>query len=204
MEELEAVEGGEGLRVRLRAGKQLPEDDSVREDVDGGRVLDATRGGGGEHLGRHVLDRADERGHLGGVRRPAREAKVGDLDGDAAAVRVEAEKDVGGREVAVDDAVVVKVLQPLGDLQREREHRLLRQSVGVAPPEQLLQRQVAQLGHNVEVALVVAAAEEVQHVRVAQPREQRRLRAAVRHHRRRGDLLDCDQLARVHAAVHAR
>eukprot|EP00966_Prymnesium_polylepis_P275976 6376161-Prymnesium_polylepis.1 len=148
MEELEAVEGGEGLRVRLRAGKQLPEDDSVREDVDGGRVLDATRGGGGEHLGRHVLDRADERctgvaaarrsgavarwcggavarwrggaalvtGHLGGVRRPAREAKVGDLDGDAAAVRVEAEKDVGGREVAVDDAVVVKVLQPLGDL----------------------------------------------------------------------------------------
>eukprot|EP00966_Prymnesium_polylepis_P187480 4346595-Prymnesium_polylepis.1 len=90
------------------------------------------------------------------------------------------------------------------DLQREREHRLLRQSVGVAPPEQLLQRQVAQLGHNVEVALVVAAAEEVQHVRVAQPREQRRLRAAVRHHRRRGDLLDCDQLARVHAAVHLR
>ncbi|KAH9395262.1 hypothetical protein TYRP_020824, partial [Tyrophagus putrescentiae] len=99
--------GGVDVAVGNLAVQQLPEEDAEAPDVDllrAGLVAD--------DFGGHPGDRPRE-GHLRGavVRPPATGAKVADLQGV-----VEGDEDVGGLEVAVDDAVVVEVVHARGDL----------------------------------------------------------------------------------------
>ena len=65
-------------------------------------------------------------------------------------------------------ARLVHIREPLGDLHGERERGLEREPLPLLPPcDELLEGGVAQLGDEVEVVVVRAAAIEVEYVRVA-------------------------------------
>ena len=109
LEDLDRVVAREGRPVR----QELVEDRADREDV---RVMATlpTR-----PLGRHVLQRAHDepRAREPGLgRRDVGDAEVEDLH-----LPVPEHEDVGGLHVAVDDALLVRELQPVADLDHERE-----------------------------------------------------------------------------------
>eukprot|EP00327_Prymnesium_parvum_P004790 CAMPEP_0182848708 /NCGR_PEP_ID=MMETSP0006_2-20121128/29147_1 /TAXON_ID=97485 /ORGANISM="Prymnesium parvum, Strain Texoma1" /LENGTH=199 /DNA_ID=CAMNT_0024979149 /DNA_START=160 /DNA_END=759 /DNA_ORIENTATION=- len=117
VQQADAAEARQLRREGRAAREQLPQDDREGVHVDRGGVLALPHRGGGEHLGRHVLQRADERRHrrddlLGAAGEP----EVADLRGEAARRRVNGQQDVRRLQVAVGDAVAVKILHALGDL----------------------------------------------------------------------------------------
>jgi hypothetical protein len=110
------------------AGEQLIEDHAAREQV--AAPVDRLAG---ELLGRHVRDGAEHRaelGELGGVE--LGDAEIGDFD-----AAVGEQDDVGGLDVAMDDAALVRVLQ--GAQQLAHDAARLGQRERAAVVEQALQ-----------------------------------------------------------------
>eukprot|EP00327_Prymnesium_parvum_P001382 CAMPEP_0182829048 /NCGR_PEP_ID=MMETSP0006_2-20121128/17805_1 /TAXON_ID=97485 /ORGANISM="Prymnesium parvum, Strain Texoma1" /LENGTH=261 /DNA_ID=CAMNT_0024956465 /DNA_START=160 /DNA_END=942 /DNA_ORIENTATION=- len=174
VQQADAAEARQLRREGRAAREQLPQDDREGVHVDRGGVLALPHRGGGEHLGRHVLQRADERRHrrddlLGAAGEP----EVADLRGEAARRRVNGQQDVRRLQVAVGDAVAVKILHALGDLWA-REMAASKLSAAVRSGAAA---RAAELRDDVQVRVVRAAAVHLQDRRVPQPREQRRLGA---------------------------
>jgi hypothetical protein len=117
--ESRAVEGG-------RAGEELVQEDAERVEVAAG-VHGGCAGAG--LLGAHVLESADDGAELGdlgavgeaqgGAIDGAGDAEVDDLGGGLAVI--DGDEDVGGLDVAVDDAALVRVLDGLADGDEEAE-----------------------------------------------------------------------------------
>ncbi len=107
-------EGGAAGKRRT-AGDQLVQQDACAVDVDGGGLRAALGG-----LGRDIRGRADELMGAGQARGvgEAGDAEVGEHRVHLAAVLLE--QDVGGLQVAVDDAVGVAGGQRVGDLRGEQ------------------------------------------------------------------------------------
>jgi hypothetical protein len=145
-------------REQARAGERLVQHDAEREDVRA-RVDRLA----GDLLRRHVARRAEH--HPGGGlvvgEAHAREAEVHDL---RAALRIQ--HDVRRLDVTVHDAALVRIREAVGDLAHdlhrlERAHALVRQArsqVGA----------VDELHGKVRHAVVIAAVERRDHVRVIQ------------------------------------
>ena len=126
--------------------------------------------GGGSH--HDALSRAGNRGHVRLVR--GRRPHLGEAEIEHLHVIARADEDVGGLDVAVDDARGMRGVQRVGDLDAHVEHRGQAQRTGGEP---ILQRRALQILHDDErppvlLADVVDGAD----VRVVQRR--RRLRFA--------------------------
>ena len=110
-------------RERALARDHLEQHDADRVDV-GARV---DRPAADRLLGRHVVRRADDdvglRGVAADVAAQAREAEVEDADVIAGA-QLLADHDVRRLDVAVDDALRVRVREPGRDLARQPERAL--------------------------------------------------------------------------------
>jgi hypothetical protein len=107
-----------GAPERRPPGDQLVEDDTQRVHVRAG-----VRAPAPGLLGRHVGGRPDP---LAGARQPlalvvdeARQAEVQQLDDGPSTVRAAREEDVGGLQVAVDDALAVRERQRVADRFRD-------------------------------------------------------------------------------------
>ncbi len=122
-------------------------------------------------LGRHVPRRADRKPDRGEVRRLAGAAGQPEIGQHRAAVGMD--EDVGGLEVAVDDAGVMRVLQAISDLAQISPRR---QGVEWAPVQDVAQRAAADQRHR-EVRHAIGKLEVVygQDVRVVQLGERLRL-----------------------------
>ena len=152
---------------RHLAGEQLEEDDARRVEVGGLVDRRAARLLGGE-----VLRGADDRALLRHLARAgAGDAEVRDLD-DALGV----DDDVVRLDVAVDDAVAVRVAERGEDLARVRDRD--RDRAEPARADQLLERPPLDVLHDDEVGAVgLAPVEDRDDVRVREPCGVRRLAA---------------------------
>ncbi len=187
---------------RRPPGQQVEEDGAQGVRVRGGTDLGAV---GLDLFGRQVAGAADDDAHLGqvGRRRRARggvevfgEAEVGDL-GRA----VVGQQDVGGLEVAVDDAPLVGVVNRPRHLGHQLRHRALpfgprhRPAAGV---RRLLQAAaLGQFQRQVRLPLGFADVEDLDDVGVLQPRDRLRLGAEA------GQVLRVVGVARDHLQRHA-
>ncbi len=188
-----AQDRGERVAHRL-AGEEplsrehLPEDDAEGPDV-GALVHRLAAGLLGAHVGRGPEDHAGlgplarHRRGAGGVARVqggggvAREglgeAEVEDLD-----LAVGRELDVGGLEVAVDDALAVGLLERLGDLPRDGERLVDGERAAREPLREVLARH--QLHRQRHEALALLEPVDRRDIRVAERREDLRLAAEAR------------------------
>ncbi len=142
--------GGVAGPDRVDARERLVEDDAERVDVDGGGDLLPAR-----LLGRHVGERADD---VAGAREDVvvghpRDPEVGELRAREARLALGAD-DVGGLDVAVDDATLVGVRERRTEDRPDAQHVAVRQR----PVAQQLgeRRPLDELGHEVDGVLVAA------------------------------------------------
>jgi hypothetical protein len=115
-------------------------------------------------LGRHVRDRADHR-PLAGESRTIEchsQAEVGDLH-----LSVLAEEHVPRLEIAVDDAALVRVLEPPADLVSEADRLHRRKSVPGGAREEIVHRPARDVLHDdVDLVLVFADVVDRDHLRM--------------------------------------
>ena len=148
-----AQPAGEGLPV----AEQLEDDGAHREDV--APVVDRQPA---HLLGRHVVEAADERAGVGDPRiGQLRDAEVQDLQPAAPLLHHQ----VGGLDVAVDDAEGVGVGQPVAELFEEPE--LAGDRGRLPPPDPRRQRLAVDVLHGDEgLALLLADVEDADDVLV--------------------------------------
>ena len=153
----------------------LPDQQLVGDDADRVDVAARVDLGAEELLGRHVAGRAHDLAHLRQRRGiDARDAEIADLDAP-----VVVDQDVRGLDVAVHDALLVRVAQPVEELADhlpdllQREVRLLLHVL-----EQRLA--VHQLHHDVGDLVVLAVVVDRGDARMGQPADRLRLVAEAR------------------------
>ena len=136
---------------RAAPGEELVEDEAERVDVAARRDFAA-----GELLGRHVGGRAGAQRFAG----RSRQAEIGDAD-PAVAV----EHDVGGLQIAMDDAAIVRRGQARAHLPRDLDRAVLRKAADAA--EQRRQILAVDVLHRQErVTLELADVVDAAHVGV--------------------------------------
>jgi hypothetical protein len=165
--DLDALRGRLEAPGRQLARQHLVEHDAQREDV--GAVVDLARARA--LLGRHVVRRAEQRVGLRGLRVAGRgddelrEAEVGQLD-----TALDVHEHVLGLDVAVDDALVVRVLERVADLGHDRQGLARREAALAHQPAQV--RALDEL-HQQEPALArLAEIVDAHDAGMVEPREQ--------------------------------
>jgi hypothetical protein len=165
---------GDGPRAaageRLLAGEELVQDDAGREDV--AALVD---GAAGDLFGRHVRRRAH---HGAGLRAlglravgvlHARHAEVGELG-----ARLRVQHHVGGLDVAMDDAGVVREIERVEQLAHDA-HRFLDVEALVGVEEVLQLLAADELHHQVGDVAFLGEVVDLHDVRMVEPRDRLRL-----------------------------
>jgi hypothetical protein len=156
--------GSRGLERQL-AGEQSVDDDAERIDV--GR----RRGSFATHLfGRDVCGRAENRSRVGQRVCPLnpRDAEISDL---RTSLRIE--QDVARLQISVDDAMLVCMGEPRGDIACDPINLIVGERFSVR--ESLFERTSCEVLEDHVPPLLVAEVEELDDVRMSEPRDGARL-----------------------------